>query len=316
MIPPDVTPVGEHDVELLIRLDGGEVPDEQVGLPMSRDEIPGDDFQEAHVLVEVHVDDEVHPDGLRDLQRFLMAGIPFEDEIVGEGGFQEGGAVEFLDRARVDEPRADGFPAAGAAHHEVALDETRRDADVGVEEDRIHKDVAAGPGLPDVGQRSGIIAVVVDDPVVPADVLAVHVDPFPFRARPVHAVADDDHDMGPDDPRFFEFAENRKKDAVLSLVGNGPRNVGDGDRRRKLPGWFGFLPHDAGDPVAPDRVGKGVGDGALGIFDDGHVPHGQNPAVPGDGDFQGVRPVFDVHGLPAGNIHPADSGSDVLSHRR
>jgi hypothetical protein len=213
--------------------------------------------------------------------------------------------VEFFDGSFVDEAGADRLPSAGEPRHEMALDKARGDPEIGPEKGAVHEDVAAGRTLPDEGQRGLIFAVVVDDRVIPENIPAEHLRPFVGGARPVHAVADDDRDVFPGNPRRLQAVQQRPEKAVFPAVGDGACDVGDGHRRGKLRGRFPLAPDDLRKRRAADGMREGLFKGGPRVLDDRNFFHTDNRAVRRNADLQDFRPVFD------GNLFPV-RGVDLL----
>src|ERR1043165_2499496 len=96
---------------------------------------------ELFLFMHGDVNKKVSPDALSHLRRFLVAGIAFQAQVRGTGMFEELRTVKFLQRFQVRQPWANGLTAPRKTRHEVRLDLTRENFDVGVEITRINIDV-------------------------------------------------------------------------------------------------------------------------------------------------------------------------------
>src|SRR5437660_254790 len=96
---------------------------------------------ELFLFVHGNVNKKVSSHALSHLRCFLMAGIAFQDQVRGTGMFEELWAVKLLQRFQVSQPWADGLTAPRKAGHEVRLDLTRENFDIGIEITSINIDV-------------------------------------------------------------------------------------------------------------------------------------------------------------------------------
>src|SRR5215813_7678879 len=93
------------------------------------------------LFVHGDVNKKISPNALSHLRRFLVAGIACQDQIRGTGMLEELRTVKFLQCFQVRQAWADGLTAPRKAGHEVWLDLTRENFNVGIEVTRINIDV-------------------------------------------------------------------------------------------------------------------------------------------------------------------------------
>ena len=73
--------MGEDDIELLLERDLRIALNHLKSLHVCLNQISGKDPDEAQILIQVYVDNEINPNGLGNLKALFMARIPVQDKV-------------------------------------------------------------------------------------------------------------------------------------------------------------------------------------------------------------------------------------------
>ena len=98
-------------------------------------------------------------------------------------------------RAKAGESRHDHLRAAAEPGEEVGLDETSRDANIGVDPLSIELETNAGAEAPDVDKRHVVSGVVIDNPHPGQQALTEHLREFDGRVPPMRPGRYDEGDI-------------------------------------------------------------------------------------------------------------------------
>ena len=208
------------------------------------------------MAVDRDVDDEVAAGHTGDPRVLLVDRVAFEDAAIGPGVLEQRRAVPPLHRLDRGDAGTDQLAAARVAGHQMRLDQSRGNLQVGVQVARIDPGRDSPLGRTDERMLFQAGAVVVLDAVRAHDVLAEHLDLLGRGAGPVQSRRDQEQDLVTRDACLVQHPEDRAEDR---RVGHRPGDVAHQDA-----GAGSAAGHLAKRRRA-DRVLECPGDGRLGI---------------------------------------------------
>ena len=182
--------------------------------------------------VKGHVDHEIVPRHAGDFEQLPMQRIVLDGAFDGPGVAHELRAVQDLDRFLGGEAGRDQLSASGKAQHQVRLDESQRDVQIGGNKALIDVDRRAGGGRAERLVLGHLARVVVDDPVGGRDRFPDDFADLGVGGRAVQTGGDQDGNRVPPDSRLLEPREDgRQHLAVRRRTGD----VADGDGGARFP---------------------------------------------------------------------------------
>ena len=154
----------------------------------------------------------------------------------------------------------------------------------------------------------------IDDAVVFHNLSAVHRQPLFESAWPVHAVADYEYDIFSSYSRRLYYFQERKEDAVFSLVGNGPGNIGHGNTNRCFVNMLAFRADDFGNGGRARRIVQGPCYLLFRMRKGGHFFHIQCGALRGNRYFQKFLSELNRNFPPVFSVGIGNNRSNIVFH--
>ena len=215
----------EHHVEGRAHLAHGVALRRGARRAMLGEQLSGKDGGDLLRAVQRHVHGEVDAGHSRNLAHVVVDRIPFGDAPRRHRMTDAHGVVQREHGLQARQSRRDHLRAAAEAGKEMRLDESGRNAHVGVQPQAIEVHLDARRRVAGVDESRSVAAIVIDNAVLPHDVAAEHRVDFRGRVAAMRAGRDQDRDVARADVRHL-FEERLEHLAARLRAGD----VADGNR--------------------------------------------------------------------------------------